>query len=200
MEFHQIEQIAVTQLRLFSRTGRIRYEHPTWKYLESKGNPVHTALNKACVLGASSRPEAILALIRPLIFLIIVTLCLLVMGCRRTGPGPATTWLAKARSPDGNWLAMAGNQQWIGPGITSYGTTVYLKWKGPQPSTEVLVFSNPYEKMHLKMEWITSTHLKVIYAPLIPVDQVVVDYQVIKCAGVQISIQEVTSAAFNTSR
>lgn len=137
-------------------------------------------------------------MIRTHTFLIIVAFCILGIGCQ--GAGPATTWLAKTRSPDGHWLAMARNQQWIGPGTTSDGMTVYLKWMGPQPPTEVLVFSHPYEKMRLKMEWITPTHLNVTYAPLKPGDQVNVYYQVVKCAGVQISIQEVASAALNTSQ
>lgn len=115
-------------------------------------------------------------------------------GCQ----GPATTWSAESRSPDGLWLAFARSQQWAGPGTAYDATTVYLKWiKGTQSPIEILGFSHQYATMHLRMEWITPKHLNIIYAPTSKSgDHVIVDFQAIKCADIEISIQELTSAAF----
>lgn len=116
--------------------------------------------------------------------------------------GAATTWSAEARSPDGLWLAIARSQQWGGPGNDYDATTVYLKWvKGSQRPSEILEFSHQYANMHLRMEWITPKHLNVVYAPTSkPGDQVNVDFQAVKCADVEITIQKLTSAAFRDAR
>ncbi len=69
-------------------------------------------------------------------------------------------------------------------------TTVYLKSiKGAQPPTQVLVFSHQYATMNLKMEWVTPTHLEVTYVPSErPADHVDLDFQVVECAGINISV------------
>jgi len=124
--------------------------------------------------------------------LIIVGVCLL-GACQDV----ATTWSAEARSPDGLWLATARSQQWGGPGTAYDATTVYLKWiRGAQPPTQVLGFSHQYATMDLRMKWITPTHLEVTYGPSAkPGDHVSLDFQAVKCGGVDISVRDLSSGA-----
>ena len=121
---------------------------------------------------------------RKAIALIIIAVCILLGSC-----GPTTTWTAEARSPDGYYLAVARSQQWSGPGNAYDATTVYLQWlKGPP--VQVLGFSHQYSTMNLKMEWATPTHLQVTYSESAkPEDHVSLDFQVVKCAGIDISAQ-----------
>jgi hypothetical protein len=78
-----------------------------------------------------------------------------------------------------------------GPGTAYDATTAYLKWnKGSQPPTQVLVFSHQYATMNLKMEWVTPTHLEVTYGESgRPGNHVSLDLQVVKCAGIDISVR-----------
>jgi hypothetical protein len=103
--------------------------------------------------------------------------------------GATVTWSAEASSPDGLWLAVAKSRQWSGPGNAYDATTVYLKWiKGSQPPIEVLGFSHELGTMNLKMEWITPKHLHVIYGESEKRgDHVNINFQAIKCAGIDIS-------------
>ena len=124
--------------------------------------------------------------------------CVLGSGCRNV----ATTWSAEARSPDGLWLATARSQQVGGPGTAYDGTSVYLKWiKGSQPPTQVLGFSHQYATMNLKMEWLTPAHLEVTYgASARPGDHVSLDFQVVKCGGIDISVRDLSSEKIDTSQ
>ncbi len=137
-----------------------------------------------------------LSVIRNAISLIIIGVCALGLGCQDV----ATTWSAEAQSPDGQWLATARSQQWGGPGTAYDATTVYLKWiKGSQPPTEVLGFSHQYATMTLMMEWVTPTHLNVTYGPSArPGDHVSLDFQVVKCAGIDISVRDLSNETTNT--
>ena len=111
----------------------------------------------------------------------------------------ATTWSAEARSPDGLWLATARSQQWGGPGTAYDATTVYLKSiKGPQPPAQVMLFSHQFATMNLTMKWVTPKHLEVMYGPSAnPGDHVSLDFQAVKCGGVDISVRELSSGATN---
>lgn len=124
-----------------------------------------------------------------LIPLITIAVCVLLYGC-----GPTKTWSAEARSPDGYWLAVARSEQWSGPGNAYDATTVYLKsLMVPQPPTLVLGFSHEYATMNLKMEWATPTHLHVTYGESAkPGDHVSLDFQVVRCAGIDISAQHLS--------
>jgi len=106
----------------------------------------------------------------------------------------ATIWSADALSPDGLWLATARSQQWGGPGTAYDATTVYLKRiKGSQPPTQLLGFSHQYATMQLNMKWITPTHLEVTYGPSgEPRDHVNLDFQVVKCAGIDITVRDLS--------
>jgi hypothetical protein len=124
--------------------------------------------------------------VRKAISLITIAVCGLLCGC-----GPTTTWSAEARSPNGYWLAVARSEQWSGPGNAYDATTVYLQWlKGSQPPTQVLGFSHQHATMNLKMECVTPTHLHVKYGESAsPGDHVTLDFQVVKCAGMDISVE-----------
>lgn len=127
--------------------------------------------------------------INGLLLLLTLGLCIAGAGCRNV----ATTWSATVPSPDGRWLAMARSQQWGGPGAAYDATTVFLKpTRGTQPPTQVLVFSHQYATMNLKMDWVAPTQLKVSYAPSTrPDDHVSVDFEAVKCGGVDIAVQEI---------
>ena len=136
---------------------------------------------------------------RKVMLFMIAALTILELGCQ----GPATLWLEQSRSPDGLWLATARGQQWSGPGNAYEATLVYLKWvKGSQPPIQILGFSDQdATTVHVKMEWVTPRHLNVIYAPSSgPNDSVNVDFQAIKCADVEITIQKLSTEAFNALR
>jgi hypothetical protein len=93
--------------------------------------------------------------------LVLIGLSLFEVGC---GKNPITTWSAEAKSPDGNWLAMARSQQWSGPGNAYDATTVTLKQAGgTQPPIEILEFEQNRTRMDLNMTWISPTHLNVEY-------------------------------------
>jgi|SRR5208282_3785275 len=136
--------------------------------------------------------------IRTAIALMVIAVCVLGSGCQDVG----TTWSAEARSPDGLWLATARSQQWGGLGTAYDATTVYLKWiKGSQPPTQVLGFSHQYATMNLNMEWLTPTHLEVTYGPSAsPGDHVSLDFQAIKCGGIDISVRDLSRETTNKSR
>jgi hypothetical protein len=87
-----------------------------------------------------------------------------------------------------------------GPETAYDATTVYLKQiNGTQPPTQVLVFSHQYATMYLKkMDWSTATHLNSLYAASTrPGDQVDIDFQAVKCGGVDISMREASGGAIN---
>jgi hypothetical protein len=89
-----------------------------------------------------------------------------------------------------------------GPGTAYDATSVYLKWiKGSHPPTQLLEFSHQYATMNLKMEWVTPTHLEVTYgASARPGDHVSLDFQVVKCGGIDISVRDLSSEKIDTSQ
>lgn|SRR5579859_130572 len=136
--------------------------------------------------------------IRAAISLLIFSGSFFAFGCQDVG----TTWEEEALSPDGLWLAAARSQQWGGPGTASDTTSVYLKWvKGTQPPVLVMAFSHQYATMNLKMKWLTPTHLEVAYGPSTkPGDRLSVDFQAIKCGGIDISAWDLSNEAANPSQ
>ena len=73
-------------------------------------------------------------------------------------------------------------------------TTVQLKMvRGSQPAAQVLLFSHEYATMNLKMDWVSPKHLAVSYAATTrPNDHVELEFEAIKCAGIDISIRDVS--------
>jgi hypothetical protein len=105
-------------------------------------------------------------------------------GCKET---PTTDWSEQAASPDGAWIASASNQRGGGMGGAYNDVTVRLKRKmEPNDGITILSFSNESQVADLKMDWVTSTHLNVTYP-----SYATLDFQAIKCAGIDISVVEV---------
>jgi hypothetical protein len=111
--------------------------------------------------------------------------CVLLFGCQDV----QTIWSAEARSPDGHWLATADTIQHFGPGTAGIDTIVYLKFVS-NPPTEILVFSHNQNDtsrtINLAMKWLTPSHLEVTYN-----GRASLDFQVVKCGGVEISVRVV---------
>jgi len=130
-------------------------------------------------------------------FLIITGVCVLGSGCRDV----ATIWSAEATSPDGSWLATARTDQYGGPGTAAVLTTVYLKWaKGAQRPIQILGFSfhSAYASRtaRVQMKWLTPSHLEVAYNG----NDANLDFQVVKCGGVDISVRDVSSETRKASQ
>lgn len=122
--------------------------------------------------------------------LLIIAGSLLMLGCQDVG----TTWSAEVPSPDGQFVASARTQQWGGPGTAYDATTVDLRRVGSSPAPmEILEFSHQYSRMNLEMNWLTPTHLEVAYGPSTkPGDQVSLDFQVVKIAGIDVSVRNLS--------
>jgi hypothetical protein len=118
------------------------------------------------------------------ISLIVVGICVLISGCKAS-----PTWSAESRSPDGKMIATAETFEQSGFGTGWVQTTVYLNWTtGSQPKTLILAFSEgPAEPggMNVGMKWLTPTHLELTYKGQRPLD-----FQAIKCDGVDIAVQD----------
>jgi hypothetical protein len=126
--------------------------------------------------------------------LLIVGVCALGFGCRDS----AVIWSAESRSPDGHWLASASTEQFGGPGAAAVETTVNLKQDSRSP-VEILELSNedayPTGITNVGMNWLDSSHLELTYK-----GHASVNLQVVKCAGVDISVRDLSSPSTNTSR
>jgi hypothetical protein len=103
--------------------------------------------------------------------------------------GPTTTSTKEVRSPDGYWAAIARSQQWSGLGNAYDEAVVYLKRLNTSDSPiQILGFSNQSPTMRLDMRWVDSTHFDVAYAENPGSgDRITIDFQVVKCAGIDIS-------------
>jgi uncharacterized protein YceK len=120
-----------------------------------------------------------------------VAVCALLSGCSNV----ATIWSTEVRSPDGRWLAKALTEQHSGPGNAILQTTVFLKpTQGPKEPIEVLLFTQDAKSIDLTMNWLTPSHLEVTYK-----QPAVIDFQAIKCSGVDISVHDVSSEAVTSS-
>jgi len=166
--------------------------------LRAEGGPKSASQGWQTMLYAGNRCAP-----RRSISLVVLGICLVGAGCQDV----ATTWSTEATSPDGRWVAVARSQQWGGPGTAYDATTVYLRltksgqhpivdflFPDPFCQRQVLVFSQEYATINLTMKWVSPTHLDVAYGPSSrPGDQVSIVFQVVKCAGVDISVRELSS-------
>jgi hypothetical protein len=129
------------------------------------------------------------------ISLIIIGVCGFGAGCRNYD----VVWRAESRSPDGNWLATAREEKGGGFGNAFDTTSVYLKpIKSSEHPFEVLEFSvgssaGQSGKLDLTMKWETPSHLTVTYNGR----AATLYFQVVKCAGIDISAIDVSSATTN---
>ena len=113
------------------------------------------------------------------ILLIIMIACFSQFGCGAV----ETTWSAESRSPDGSWFATAKTEQHGGFGTAGIVTSVYLKrTKGSYRPVEILELfhdsRDPSRTVNLAMEWVTPSHLDVVYN-----GRASVDFQAVKKVG-----------------
>jgi hypothetical protein len=124
------------------------------------------------------------------LWLMAVSLCALVSGCKDA----ATIWSTESGSPDGRWVASAHTDQYGGPGTAGILSTVTLRQvKGRQDKIEVLQLSQNATSVDLKLNWLTPSHLEITYK-----QPASVDFQAIKCGGIDISIRDLSSTTTNT--
>jgi hypothetical protein len=114
-------------------------------------------------------------------------------GCKAS-----PTWSTEVKSPDGRMIATAETFEQSGFGTGWVHTTVYLNWtSGSQPKTLILAFSEgPSEPggMNVGIRWLTPTRLELTYKGQRPLD-----FQAVKCDGVEISVRELSGAMINAS-
>ncbi len=129
--------------------------------------------------------------------LIIIAICCSLYGCRGN---PRTIWSKESRSSDGLWVAAAQTDQYSGPGNAGLYTSVELKrTRGRRDATQVLLFdfnSVTPDKATVELNWLAPTHLEVTYG-----GNAILDFQAVKCAGIDISVRDISShaASDNTS-
>ena len=128
--------------------------------------------------------------------LAIIGVCALLSGCRNSD----VMWSAESRSPDGYWLATAREERGGGFGNAYDSASVYVKQiKSSRHPVEILEFSvgslaSQSGKLNLTMKWASPSHLDVTYNG----HAATLDFQVVKSAGIDISVQDLSSATTNT--
>jgi len=124
--------------------------------------------------------------------LLMIAVCALLTSCKNG----TTIWSAEVRSPDGQWRTIARTDQYSGPGNAGLLTTVYMKRiKGPQEPIQILLFEQDAKSIDLKMNWLTPSHLEVTYK-----QPAVIDFQAIKCGGVDISVRDLSNGTTSSSQ
>ena len=134
-------------------------------------------------------------LMRKLVLVLALGTCVLVSGCRDS----PLAWSAGTRSPDGKMVARARTFQPSGIGTGEIGTDVDLNWtSGSQSPTLILSFSDgsdaPGDKS-VGMNWLSPTHLELTYK-----GHRTVDFEALKCHGIDITVRDVSSGTTNASQ
>lgn len=111
-----------------------------------------------------------------------------------------TIWKAETRSPDGQWFASAQTDQRSGLGTDGSVTSVYLRpVNESRPPVQILSSSqNEHAQtslIGLKMKWTDGTHLDVSYR-----EHPNLDFQAVKYAGINISVQDLSSNTKDASQ
>lgn len=120
-------------------------------------------------------------------WLTVILLCALACGCRDS----ATIWSGESRSPDGRWMAAARTEQYGGPGTAGIQSFVSLRQLGGrQDSVVVLQLTQDTTKIDLTLNWLAPSHLEIAYK-----EPVSVDFQAIRCGGVDISVRSLSGAS-----
>jgi hypothetical protein len=137
-----------------------------------------------------------LTAVRKLILCTVFGICVPAFGCT----GPATTWSVEVRSPDGKMIAHARTVEPSGIGTGEIGTFVDLNWtSGSQSPTVVLAFSDgagqPGGDKSVGINWLSPTHLELTYK-----GQRTIDFEAVKCYGVDISVRNLSSGTTNASQ
>jgi hypothetical protein len=144
---------------------------------------------RAATRGANGTIYVICKPIRLLTF----GVCILVSCC----DGPKTTWSAESRSPDGKMIATARTIQTSGIGTGDPGTFIYLnRTKGSQSPTIILaLLADEPGDMDVGMNWLSQTHLELTYK-----GHRSIDFQAVKCHGIEISTRELSNGSVNSSQ
>jgi hypothetical protein len=127
--------------------------------------------------------------------LLTIIICFLMQGCRDEG---TTVWSADTFSPDRQWVANASAKQWRGGLGTAFAATIVnlKRPDGSKPSIEILEFEDdgtyPSGTATVDMAWLTPTHLEVTYK-----GHATIDFQVVKCAGIDISVRDLSTEAIH---
>lgn len=142
-------------------------------------------------------PIAMTSECRKLFAIFVMGAMIFACGCRH---GVDTIWKAEVRSPDGQWLARAQTDQRSGFGTDGATTAVYLRpTNGSRQPVEILSFSQNENAqtslIGLKMKWVNDTHLIVSYN-----NYATLDFQAIKYAGIDISVQDLPSGPLGSSQ
>lgn len=119
--------------------------------------------------------------------------CFFLVGCRS-----APTWSGESKSPDGKTIATASTFQDAGFLAGETQTTVYLNWAiGSQSKTLILAYSDgpTAQDMGVDMRWLTPTHLELSYK-----GQRSLDFQAVKCNGVDITVRNLSGSATSSVR
>jgi hypothetical protein len=120
--------------------------------------------------------------------------CALMFSCKAP-----PIWSAEARSPDGKMIAAAETFENRGFGTGYSWTGVYLNWTtGSRPQMEILEFSDATAApggMNVGMNWLTPTHLELTYHGGRPIL-----FQAVKCAGIDISLRDLSDEKLNNSK
>lgn len=112
--------------------------------------------------------------------------CILLTGCKED----PTVWSSTSRSPDGSWLAVAHTVQHTGFGTDGVETIVEIKRTAAlRSSSRVLAFDNDGASMALKMNWVTPSHLEVLFKG----DQSTLYFQVVRTSGIEISVRDLST-------
>jgi hypothetical protein len=126
------------------------------------------------------------------VLLLALLCCALLSGCESS-----PIWLGEAKSPDGKMIATASTFQDAGFLAGGTQTTVYLNWAvGSQSKTLILAYSDgpTAHDMAVQMRWLTPAHLELTYK-----GQRSLDFQAVKCNGVDITVRDLSSPASSTS-
>ena len=128
--------------------------------------------------------------IRVTIWLTTAVLVAFTVGCRDA----ETIWSTESRSPDGRWIATAHTDEYGGPGTAGILSTVSLRQvKGRQEKIEILQLSQDATSVDLKLNWLTPSHLEITYK-----QPASIDFQAIKCGGIEISVRDISAPTSNT--
>ncbi len=124
---------------------------------------------------------------------LVLSICIVVSGC-----SSEKIWSAEAKSPDGSRVATGHTVARSGFGTGYIWTGVYLNWtSGSQPAKEILQLSDdyemPYDEKSVEMKWLTPTHLELTYR-----GHRTLDFQAVKCFGIDISVRDLSSVTPGT--
>lgn len=126
---------------------------------------------------------------------VVATFALLISGCEFS---VRTVWSTQVKSPDGQWIASGRSELHSGPGNAAIQTGVYLKrTDSSSPEETVLLFfdqtSGSKGTVRAKISWLSPSHMEVTLS-----GHPNLDVQVIRYAGIDISIEEPPAAAPNS--